>query len=100
MKKPYRTHDEATQEMFRKDPAFAADYLNAVLADGDLAEVMVALRHVVNARSSVQKVAEEAELNANTLYRTLSPTGNPELRSLTKVLGALGLRIAIEPRQA
>jgi probable addiction module antidote protein len=100
MKKPYRTHDEATQEMFRKDPAFAADYLNAVLADGDLAEVMVALRHVVNARSSVQKVAEEAELNANTLYRTLSPTGNPELRSLTKVLGAVGLRIAIEPRQA
>ena len=100
MKKPYRTHDEATQEMFRKDPAFAADYLNAVLADGDLAEVMVALRHVVNARSSVQKVAEEADLNANTLYRTLSPTGNPELRSLTKVLGAVGLRIAIEPRQA
>ena len=100
MKKPYRTHDEATQEMFRKDPAFAADYLNAVLADGDLAEVMVALRHVVNARSSVQKVAEEAELNANTLYRTLSPTGNPELRSLTKVLRAVGLRIAIEPRQA
>ena len=100
MKKPYRTHDEATQEMCRKDPAFAADYLNAVLADGDLAEVMVALRHVVNARSSVQKVAEEAELNANTLYRTLSPTGNPELRSLTKVLGAVGLRIAIEPRQA
>jgi probable addiction module antidote protein len=97
MKKPYRTHDEATADMFRNDPAFAAEYLNAVLEDGDQAEVLVALRHVVNARSSIQKVAEETALNANTLYRTLSPTGNPELRSLTKVLRAVGLKIAIEP---
>lgn len=95
--KPYRSHDEATAEMFRKDPAFAAEYLNAVLEDGDLAEVLVALRHVINARSSIQKVAAQTELNANTLYRTLSPAGNPELRSLTKVLGAIGLKIAIEP---
>jgi DNA-binding phage protein len=42
-------------------------------------------------------VAEDTALNANTLYRTLSPTGNPELRSLTKVLRAVGLKIAIEP---
>ena len=97
MKKPYRTHDEATADMFRNDPAFAAEYLNAVLEDGDQAEVLVALRHVVNASSSIQKVAEETALNANTLYRTLSPTGNPELRSLTKVLRAVGLKIAIEP---
>ena len=97
MKKPYRTHDEATADMFRNDPAFAAEYLNAVLEDGDQAEVLVALRHVVNARSSIQKVAEGTALNANTLYRTLSPTGNPELRSLTKVLRAVGLKIAIEP---
>ena len=97
MKKPYRSHDEATADMFRNDPAFAAEYLNAVLEDGDQAEVLVALRHVVNARSSIQKVADETALNANTLYRTLSPTGNPELRSLTKVLRAVGLKIAIEP---
>lgn len=100
MAKPYRSHDEATAEMFRKDPAFAAEYLNAVLEEGDQAEVLTALRHVVNARSSIQKVAEQTELNATTLYRTLSPAGNPELRSLTKVLGAVGLKIAIEPLHA
>jgi probable addiction module antidote protein len=99
MKQPFRSHDDATQEMFRNDPAFAADYLDAVLADGDLAEVMVALRHVVNARSSIQDVAAEAGLNPNTLYRTLSPAGNPELRSLAKVLAAVGLRLAIAPRR-
>jgi DNA-binding phage protein len=30
----------------------------------------------------VQKLAGKAHLNANTLYRTLSPKGNPELKSL------------------
>ena len=100
MNKPYRSHDEATAEMFRKDPAFAAEYLNSVLEDGDQAEVLVAVRHIVNARGGVQKVAEQAELNAKTLYRTLSPKGNPELKSLNAVLRAVGLKIAIEPAHA
>jgi hypothetical protein len=30
-----RSHEEATVESFRHDPAFAADYLNAILEDGD-----------------------------------------------------------------
>jgi len=42
-------------------------------------------------------VAKETKLNANQLYRTLSPQGNPELRSLFAVLKALGLRLAIQP---
>ena len=67
MTKPWRSHDEATAEMFREDPALAAAYLNDVLADGDQAEVLIALRHIVNARSSIQKVAEQTELNATTL---------------------------------
>ena len=100
MTKPWRSNDEATAEMFREDPALAAAYLNDVLEVGDQAEVLIALRHIVNARSSIQKVAEQTELNATTLYRTLSPAGNPELRSLTKVLGAVGLRLSIVPVQA
>jgi probable addiction module antidote protein len=98
--KPYRSHDEATADMFRKDPAFAAAYLSSVLADGDQADVMAALRHVVNARIGIAKLAEATELNAKTLYRTLSPEGNPELRSLSAILDAIGLRIAIEPADA
>jgi hypothetical protein len=33
----------------------------------------------------VRAIAKETELNANQLYRTLSPQGNPELRSLSAV---------------
>ena len=41
-----RSHERATVESFRNDPQFAAEYLNAVLADGDQAEVMLALRRL------------------------------------------------------
>jgi probable addiction module antidote protein len=96
MTKPWRSHDEATADMFRNDPAFAAFHLNAVLADGDQADLLMALRHVVDA-FGLPQVAADAKLNPKTLYRTLSPEGNPELRSLRSVLAAVGLRLSIEP---
>ena len=82
-KKPYRDHEEATIESFQNDPRFAAEYLNAVLEDGDQQELMTALRYLAKAFGGVSRLAEQAELNATTLYRTLSRQGNPELKSLT-----------------
>ena len=35
---PSRSHEQATVESFRKDPEFAAEYLNSVLEDGDQEE--------------------------------------------------------------
>ena len=92
-----RSHEDATAESFRRDPSFAADYLNGVLADGDAQELMVALRRVAEAFGGVSKLAGKAKLNATTLYRTLSPKGNPELRSMNSMLKAMGLRLAVRP---
>ena len=92
-----RGHEVATVESFRKDPAFAAEYLNSVLEDGDQEELMLALRRMSKAFGGVQKLAEEAELNANTLYRTLSPKGNPELKSLKALLRAMGMQLTVRP---
>jgi len=92
-----RSHEDATVESFRRDPSFAADYLNGVLADGDEQELMVALRRVAEAFGGVSKLADKAKLNATTLYRTLSPKGNPELRSMNSMLNAMGLRLAVRP---
>lgn len=100
MTKPYRSHDEALLESLRNDPAFAAEYLNAVIEDGDQAELMLAIRQVAEAHGGVKAIARLAELNEKTLYRTLSPTGNPELRNFRSVLGAVGLKLAIEPADA
>jgi len=97
--KPATSHDheEATVESFRKDPLFAAEYLNAILEDGDQEELMVALRRIAKAFGGVLKLAEEAELNATTLYRTLSAKGNPALKSLTALLRAMGMQLAVRP---
>jgi probable addiction module antidote protein len=92
-----RSHEAATVESFRKDPAFAAEYLNSILEDGDQEELMLALRRMSEAFGGVQKLAEEAELNANSLYRTLSPKGNPELKSLRAVLRAMGMQLTVRP---
>ena len=92
-----RSHEQATIESFREDPEFAAEYLNQVLEDGDQDELMVALRRMAGAFGGVGEIAEAADLNATTLYRTLSQRGNPELKSLTAILKAMGLRIAVQP---
>ena len=94
---PSRSHEQATVESFRKDPEFAAEYLNSVLEDGDQEELMLALRRMSKAFGGIQKLAGEANLNANTLYRTLSPKGNPELKSLRAVLRAMGMQLTVRP---
>jgi probable addiction module antidote protein len=94
---PSRTHEQATVESFRKDPEFAAEYLNSVLEDGDQEELMLALRRMAKAFGGVQELAGKANLNANTLYRTLSPKGNPELKSLRAVLRAMGMQLIVRP---
>jgi len=80
-----------------KDPAEAAAYLEAVLEDGDQAAIMLALRHVAQARGGLAMVASKARLTREATYRMLSKSGNPELRSLSAVLKATGLRISVKP---
>ena len=97
MAKTDRTHEEASIEMFRRDPDLAAEYLNSVLHDGDETDLMIALRSLSKAFGGVSEVARQAEVNAHTLYRTLSEKGNPEIKTLSAILRAMGMRLAIEP---
>jgi probable addiction module antidote protein len=91
-----RSHDEAMAEVLSKDPAYALDLVNSILEDGDQAELLITLRQMTKAFGGVQTVAEKANLNPTQLYRTLSENGNPELRSLSAILKAMGLRLAVE----
>lgn len=95
--KPYRSHEDATVESFAKDPEYAAEYLNAVLEDGDEAELLVALNRLAKAFGGVTSVAAQGDLNGTSLYRTLSKDGNPELKTLVKVLRVMHLRLAVRP---
>ncbi len=91
-----RSHDDAMADLYRDDPEYALQMLNAILEDGDQAELLVALRQMAKAFGGVGTVAEKAHLNVTQLYRTLSPGGNPALSSLSAILKAMGLRLAVQ----
>ena len=80
-----------------KDPVEAAGYLEAVLEDGDQGAIMVALRQVALAQGGLARVARKAHLTREATYKILSKSGNPELRSLSAILKATGLRITFRP---
>lgn len=92
-----RPHDDAMAELFKADPKLAAATLDAILADGDQGELLVTLRQMAKAFGGVPAVAEQADLNPTQLYRTLSKRGNPEVRNLSAILRAMGLRLAVQP---
>jgi len=78
-----------------KDAEFAAEYLNAAIAEGDQAAFMLALRDVARARGGISVVARQSRMNRVALSRALSRKGNPELHSLSRILEASGLRFMI-----
>lgn len=56
--------------------------------DGGQAGFFTALRHVIEARGGMTEVAEKAGLSRESLYRALSPKGNPTLRTMRQVVHA------------
>jgi probable addiction module antidote protein len=91
-----KLHDDAMAEVYRKDPSYALELLNAILADGDQGEFLIALRQMAKAFGGVQAIAEQSDLNATQLYRTLSADGNPALSSFSAILKAMGMRISVQ----
>lgn len=94
-----RPHDEAMAELYRNDPTYALQLLNSILEDGDQSELLIVLRQIAKAFGGVQAAAEKAHLSPTQLYRTLSPNGNPVLSSLSAILKAMDLRLAVQPMQ-
>lgn len=67
-------------------------YLEAAFEDGDPTLIAAALGDAARAKG-MTKVAAEAGLGRESLYKALSPEGNPEFATVLKVLRALGLRL-------
>ncbi|HET6929057.1 MAG TPA: addiction module antidote protein [Candidatus Acidoferrum sp.] len=90
------SHDEAIIRRLRKDPEFAAEYVKAALEDtGEPLVLLLALRHLAQARG-IAKVAKAAGIERESLYRALSPRGNPRLSTLVAVTKAIGLKLTVE----
>jgi probable addiction module antidote protein len=91
------SHDEAIIRELRDDPDFAAEYLKAAMEDTDEPKVLlIALRQIARAQGFA-KVAKKAGVERESLYRALSPGGNPRLSTLFAVTRALDLTLTVEP---
>jgi probable addiction module antidote protein len=69
-----------------------AAYLEAALGEGDPALVSAALGDIARAKG-MTRIARETGLGRESLYKALSPEGNPEFSTVLKVVKALGLRL-------
>ncbi len=91
------SHDEAIINKLRKNRTFAAEYLKAAMEDTDEPRVLlIALRQIAEARGGIAKVAKAAGVERESLYRALSPRGNPRFSTLVAVTKAMGLTLTVE----
>jgi probable addiction module antidote protein len=71
-----------------------ANYLQVVFEDGDPALISHALGVIARAKGMAQ-IAQAAGLGRESLYKALSPDGNPEFATVLRVLRALGLKLNV-----
>jgi probable addiction module antidote protein len=74
-----------------KSEADMVAYLDAALEEGDASLIAAALGDIARAKGMSQ-IAKDTGLGRESLYKTLSPNGNPEFATVLKVMGALGLQ--------
>ena len=77
-------------------PEDVVAYLAEAFAENEPALIAAALGDVARSRG-MSEVARRAGVGRESLYRALSAEGNPNLTTLTRVLDALGMRLAIRP---
>lgn len=91
------SHDEAIVRELRDNPEYAAEYLKAAIEESDEPQVLlIALRHLAEAKGGLAKVAKAAGIERESLYRALSPKGNPRLSTLVAVTKAIGMKLTVE----
>ncbi|KIE17977.1 addiction module antitoxin [Smithella sp. SC_K08D17] len=67
-------------------------YLEAALEVNDPTLVAAALGDITRAKGMTQ-IAKKTGLGRESLYKALSPDGNPEFSTVLKVVSALGLKL-------
>jgi probable addiction module antidote protein len=80
---------------YLETPEDMATYLEAALEDGEPAVIVQALGAIARARGMSQ-IARDTGLGRESLYKALSPEGNPEFATVLKVVRALGLKLHAE----
>lgn len=96
-------HDREVEEL-REDRGFAVEYLKAALESLENPEErgasLLMLRALTEAYGGMGAVAAVAGISRESLYRSLSPKGNPTFKTLTAIVNAMGLRLSVVEKKA
>ena len=71
-----------------------SEYLNNAYLDDDPRVFLVALGYLAK-KQGMSEVAKKAGLNRESLYKALAGDGNPKFSTVSKVIKALGCKLAI-----
>lgn len=76
-----------------------AEYLNAALEDKNPDVFLIAISDVAKARG-MSKLAKDAGLGRESLYKALAPGAKPRYDTILKLLKALGVELRTSPINA
>ncbi len=76
-----------------------AEYLNAVLEDGDSSLLLASIGDIAKARG-MSKIALDTGLGRESLYKALNADAKPRFDTILKVLQALGVNISISTQKS
>ncbi|MGY1408369.1 addiction module antidote protein [Luteimonas sp. A611] len=80
-------------------PEMIAAYLDACMEEGGQELFLEALGFAMKA-VGMGKVAADAGVGRTSAYKAFSSEGNPELRTVDRVLHTMGMRLAVVPEAA
>lgn len=96
----YKNYDEWVTDVLRQEKHGADDYVKIAFEeyskDGDEKALLVTLRQAAKAKIGFKGLAEKTGLSRESLYRALSPSGNPRLHTIKLILGALGYELRLQ----
>jgi probable addiction module antidote protein len=72
-------------------------YLEAALEENDMELLLSTLGDIARSKGMTQ-IAKELKLSRESLYRSLSPEGNPSFGTVMKVLDTLGFQLSLKQK--
>lgn len=93
MTKAFTTHDPAEYLTNSED---IAEFIADALETGDAAYIAKALGVAARAKG-MTALAKETGLSREQLYRSLSPSGNPTLKTVLSIMASLGIDLTAKP---
>ncbi len=83
---------------YLSDDTAVAEYLSAILEEGDTELLLLALGDIARAKGMSQ-IAKDSGLGRESLYKALAPGAKPRFDTVLKVAKALGVTFSAQPAQ-